>query len=59
MPAKSTEPLTRHLVRLYEGDFARLRELHPGLDSTTVIRTLVRRHIEAAERAAKTELPDD
>lgn len=37
--------LTGHHLLLFEGDFNRLRELHPHDSPTSVVRQLVREHI--------------
>ncbi len=41
---------------LYDGDFARLRELHPRLGASKVVRTLVRKHIREIEDRSKKEI---
>jgi hypothetical protein len=49
VPRKPSEvPITRHHVSLYEGQYARLQNMHPDLGAAAVIRKLVddflRRH---------------
>jgi hypothetical protein len=54
---RSRETLTLHLIRLYEGDFDKLAEIHTHRKPNEVIRLLVRRHIEQvqAQTAPKLE----
>jgi len=53
---KSEIPLQKHTLSLFEGDFARLIELHPEASAANVIRLLVRAHINRTEeQAAKQE----
>jgi hypothetical protein len=40
------EPTTRHNILLYKGDFSKLKILHPHELATSVVRRLVREHIE-------------
>lgn len=47
---KSTETLQRHQILLFEGDFERLESIYLSRSPTSVIRELVRNHIEAVER---------
>lgn len=49
---REAEPLTKHLVNLFQGDFDRLQDLHPRLGAGKVIRMLVRAHIKRAEEHA-------
>lgn len=46
MPKKSDEPLAKHTLHLYRGDFAELQEMYPDVGAAGVIRTLVRKHIK-------------
>ena len=43
------EKLTHHHILLYDGDFDRLGDLYNTKKPTTVIRALVRKHIQAIE----------
>lgn len=49
MPKKSDEPLEKHTMHLYEGDFERLKDLHPDIGVGIVIRKLVRKHLKENE----------
>jgi len=40
-----TKLLQKHTLLLFQGEFDKLRELHPQLPPSEVIRTLVRNHI--------------
>jgi len=44
--AVEKEPMTKHTLHLYEGDYERLRELYPELGAAIVIRRLIRKHIK-------------
>lgn len=44
--SKSSEPLSRHQILLFEGDFDRLSNIYTKRSPTEVIRLLVRQHIE-------------
>ena len=46
---KSLTPLKRHQILLYDGDYNRLGELYSEKSASEVVRTLVRKHIEAVE----------
>lgn len=48
-------PRTKHTLNLYEGDFERLRELHPEVGASLVIRKIVRKYIRDTE--PKVRLP--
>ena len=49
MPRKEDEPLQKHTLFLYEGDFARLKDIFPDVDSSVVIRRAVRALIKKVE----------
>jgi len=44
------EPVHKHTVNLYEGDFQRLQDLYPDLGAGIVVRKLVRKHIKSVEK---------
>lgn len=44
--AVEKEPMTKHTLHLYEGDYERLRELYPELGAAIIIRRLIRKHIK-------------
>lgn len=50
---KETEHLTKHLIRLYAGDFDRLAAIYRIKRPNKVIRDLVRKHCDAAEAAIR------
>lgn len=51
-------PLRKHTLNLFDGDFARLQELHPRLGAAKAVREIVRAHIKRAEeRAAQRATP--
>jgi len=43
--AVEKEPMSKHTLHLYEGDYERLRELYPELGAAIIIRRLIRKHI--------------
>jgi len=46
---KTRERLTRHQILLFEGDFDRLSDIYRRRRATEVIRTLVRKHLDAVD----------
>lgn len=52
------EPLQRHLLSLYVGDFAKLQAYYPEVTATVIVRKLVRKHIDALNRGLK-DLPEE
>lgn len=42
MPKKAEEPLQKHTLNLYEGDFEELAALYPSIKSSILVRELVR-----------------
>lgn len=46
------EPLTRHVILLYAGDFAKLGEYFPTLTATTAARRIIRKYLEGIDAAA-------
>lgn len=52
MRRKEVEPIKKHLIGLFEGDFVKVQELHPRLGASKAIRYLVRAHIKRAEEHA-------
>ncbi len=55
MRRKEDLPLQKVTLVLYDGDFARLRDLHPRLGASKVVRMLVRKHIQEIEYRANKE----
>jgi hypothetical protein len=49
MKRNEKAPVEKMTVRLYNGDYRRLAELHPNLGANKVIRELVRQHIQRIE----------
>lgn len=58
MRRREDQPITKHSLNLFAGDFARLQHLHGRLGAGKVIRVLVRGHIQRAEERAAQALPD-
>lgn len=54
------DPLKKHTVNLYDGDFQRLRDIHGSdVGAGLVIRKLVRRHIQETEKKVnQVKLPE-
>jgi hypothetical protein len=44
-----TEPLQKHTLHLFEGDYQRLQNLYPELGAAIIIRRIVREHIKGIE----------
>jgi hypothetical protein len=43
---KEIEPIQKHTLNLYEGDFDCIQRMFPQLGAAKVIRTLVRRYVK-------------
>lgn len=54
MPKASDEPLHKHTLNLYAGDFERLAALLPDVKPSDLVRKLVRDFINKHESAAAT-----
>lgn len=50
MPRKKDLDLQKVTLFLFEGDFAKLRELHPRNGASLIVRKLVRNHIRAVQQ---------
>jgi len=48
---RSDLPVVKVTINLFEGDFGRLRDLHPRLGGSLVIRNLVRQYLRRVEDA--------
>ena len=53
MPKKSDQPLTKHTLNLYAGDYARMMDTYTDAGASRVVRELVRQHLNRLD--AKTE----
>lgn len=53
MPRQKDPDLQKVTLFLFDGDFAKLRELHPHNGASLIVRRLVRRHIREVERRAE------
>ena len=51
MPRLSDEPLHKHTLLLFEGDYNRLQEIYPEVGAAVIIRQLVRGHIKKFEKS--------
>lgn len=45
-----TEPLEKHLLRLYKGDFERLASYYPELGPSVAVRHIVRAQLAALDK---------
>ena len=45
MATVEQEPLQKHTLHLYEGDYERLRHLYPEVGAAIVVRKLIRKHL--------------
>lgn len=59
MPRQSSkEPLRKHTLFLFDGDFDRLNELYPEVTASVMIRTIVRRFLNKVDpEVDSTQLP--
>ena len=48
------KPLHKHTLLLYEGDFESLRDLHPEVSPSEIIRTLIANHIARVQKETPT-----
>lgn len=59
---RTSENLEKVTIRLYDGDFARLKDFYPKANPNLIIRTLVHRHIKTLEErenaSSQVNLPD-
>lgn len=53
------EPLHKHTLFLYKGDFDRMRNFYPDMAPARAIRLLVRAHLVQRERMVQTPIPKD
>jgi len=60
MPKRNEQPLTKHTLNLYEGDYERVQDLYPDIGAAVIIRKVLRRFIEGIEAQATSaaEIPD-
>ena len=42
---KSKDALQKHTLQLFEGDYAKLQDLHPEVGAAAVIRQIIRQYI--------------
>lgn len=53
------EPLSRHVILLYQGDFAKLGQYFPTLTATTAARRIIRKYLEGIDAAGpQTEIKE-
>ena len=43
------EPMRKHTLNLFDGDFDRLQRMYPDIGAAAVIRRLIRKHLESVE----------
>lgn len=53
------EPLQKHTLFLYEGDFEKLKTFYPEVTASVVTRKLVRRHLNELDKAIGNKLPEE
>lgn len=63
MPKKSDQPLTKHTLNLYAGDYVRMMEVYNDAGASRVVRELVRQHLNRIDAKAEAamvtmKLPD-
>lgn len=49
MAITEKEPMQKHTLNLFAGDFERLQALYPDVGAAAVIRRLIRKHLDAAD----------
>lgn len=50
MPKGSIEPLHKHTLLIYEGDYLRLQNLYPEVGAAAIIRELIRAHLSKIDK---------
>lgn len=53
MAKKSNEPLKKHTMLLYDGDYERLQDLYPEVGASIIIRKIVRDYLNKVSPPAK------
>lgn len=48
------EPMQKHTLNIFAGDFDRLQRMYPDVGAAAIIRRLIRRHLEDTEPKADT-----
>ena len=43
------EPMRKHTLNLFDGDFDRLQRMYPDIGAAAIIRRLIRKHLESVE----------
>ena len=51
---KPNSDFQKHTLNLFRGDFEKLRVLYPNLESSLVLRTILRKHITEVEGGKET-----
>jgi hypothetical protein len=46
---KETEPLRKHTLNFFDGDYERLQAIYPSVDAAVVIRRIIRQHLNDIE----------
>lgn len=53
----ASEPLHKHTLNLFEGDYERIQALYPDIGAATIIRQVVRSYLDNVEKKTrKTDL---
>jgi hypothetical protein len=59
MTRKSEEPLQKHTLLLYEGDYERLQTMYPDIGASVVIRKIIRDFIDRTHPPANVHIAAD
>lgn len=43
------EPMQKHTLNIFAGDFDRLQRMYPDIGAAAIIRRLIRKHLETTE----------
>lgn len=57
MKRKAAEPLTKHTLNLFEGQYERLQSFYPRVGAAYVIRALINQHIDELKEKAEQAVP--
>ncbi len=57
MAKKSDEPLSKHTLLLFEGDYERLQSLYPDIGAAVIVRKIVHEYLAKVAPPAKIKQP--
>lgn len=58
MKRKAAQPLTKHTLNLFEGQYERLQSFYPRVGAAYVIRALIDKHVDELKEKAAQAVPE-